>query len=51
MIITMMTYPFRQITSRLSPFGDSARPFQNDVGERWIEGDGDRLQAWGFLGP
>lgn len=21
-----------------------------DIGERWIEGDGDRLLAWGYLG-
>ncbi len=24
---------------------------RDDVGERWIDGDGDRLQAWGYLGP
>ena len=24
--------------------------YRDDVGERWIEGDGDRLQAWGYLG-
>jgi phosphoribosylamine--glycine ligase len=23
----------------------------DDIGERWIDGDGDRLQAWGYLGP
>ncbi|MFB6155651.1 MAG: phosphoribosylamine--glycine ligase [Haloferacaceae archaeon] len=25
--------------------------YRDDVGERWIQGDGDRLQAWGYLGP
>jgi len=25
--------------------------YRDDVGERWIDGDGDRLQAWGYLGP
>ncbi|MFC6725444.1 phosphoribosylamine--glycine ligase [Halobium palmae] len=25
--------------------------YRDDVGERWIEGDGDRLLAWGYLGP
>lgn len=25
--------------------------YRTDIGRRWIEGDGDRLQAWGFLGP
>ena len=25
--------------------------YREDIGERWIEGDGDRLQAWGYLGP
>jgi phosphoribosylamine--glycine ligase len=25
--------------------------YRDDVGERWIGGDGDRLQAWGYLGP
>ncbi|MFB6301010.1 MAG: phosphoribosylamine--glycine ligase [Halobacteriales archaeon] len=25
--------------------------YRDDIGERWIDGEGDRLQAWGFLGP
>jgi len=25
--------------------------YRDDIGERWITGDGDRLQAWGYLGP
>ena len=25
--------------------------YRTDIGARWIEGDGDRLQAWGYLGP
>ena len=25
--------------------------YRDDIGERWIEGDADRLQAWGYLGP
>jgi phosphoribosylamine--glycine ligase len=25
--------------------------YRDDIGERWIEADGDRLQAWGYLGP
>jgi phosphoribosylamine--glycine ligase len=25
--------------------------YRDDIGERWIGGDGDRLQAWGYLGP
>jgi len=24
---------------------------RDDIGERWIDGDGDRLLAWGYLGP
>jgi phosphoribosylamine--glycine ligase len=24
--------------------------YRDDIGERWIEGDGDRLLAWGYLG-
>ncbi len=24
--------------------------YRDDIGERWIEGDGDKLQAWGYLG-
>mgnify|MGYP006273341849 CR=1 FL=1 len=27
------------------------RYYRDDIGERWIAGDGDRLQAWGYLGP
>jgi phosphoribosylamine--glycine ligase len=25
--------------------------YRDDIGERWIEGDGDRLLAWGYFGP
>ncbi|MFQ3293147.1 MAG: phosphoribosylamine--glycine ligase [Natrialbaceae archaeon] len=25
--------------------------YRDDIGERWVEGDGDRLLAWGYLGP
>ena len=25
--------------------------YRDDIGERWIDRDGDRLQAWGYLGP
>jgi phosphoribosylamine--glycine ligase len=25
--------------------------YRDDIGERWIQGDGDRLLAWGYLGP
>jgi len=25
--------------------------YRDDIGERWTSGDGDRLQAWGYLGP
>ncbi|WEL26361.1 phosphoribosylamine--glycine ligase [Haloferax volcanii] len=25
--------------------------YRDDIGERWIAGDGDRLLAWGYLGP
>jgi len=25
--------------------------YRDDIEERWIEGDGDRLHAWGYLGP
>ena len=24
--------------------------YRDDIGERWVEGDGDRLLAWGYLG-
>jgi phosphoribosylamine--glycine ligase len=24
--------------------------YRDDVGEYWIDDDGDRLQAWGYLG-
>ncbi|MFW5934294.1 MAG: phosphoribosylamine--glycine ligase [Halolamina sp.] len=27
------------------------RYYRDDIGERWIDGEGDRLQAWGYLGP
>jgi phosphoribosylamine--glycine ligase len=25
--------------------------YRDDIGERWLNGDGDRLHAWGYLGP
>ena len=25
--------------------------YRDDIGERWIEGEGDRLLGWGYLGP
>jgi phosphoribosylamine--glycine ligase len=25
--------------------------YRDDIGQRWLDGDGDRLQAWGYLGP
>jgi len=25
--------------------------YRDDIGERWTEGEGDRLMAWGYLGP
>lgn len=25
--------------------------YRDDIGERWINGEGDRLQSWGYLGP
>ncbi|WP_430505694.1 phosphoribosylamine--glycine ligase [Haloparvum sp. PAK95] len=25
--------------------------YRDDVGERWLDGEGDRLQSWGYLGP
>lgn len=25
--------------------------YRSDIGQRWIDGDGDRLLAWGYLGP
>jgi len=25
--------------------------YRDDIGGRWTAGDGDRLQAWGYLGP
>ncbi len=25
--------------------------YRTDIGQRWIDGDADRLQAWGYLGP
>jgi len=25
--------------------------YRDDIGERWVQGDGDRLLAWGYLGP
>jgi phosphoribosylamine--glycine ligase len=25
--------------------------YRDDIGDRWVAGDGDRLQAWGYLGP
>ena len=25
--------------------------YRDDIGERWIAGDGDKLLAWGYLGP
>jgi len=37
-----------------SRVGDITLPncyYRDDIGERWLNGDGDRLQAWGYLGP
>ena len=37
----------------ISPSDDVVIPnlyYRDDIGERWIEGDGDRLLAWGYLG-
>ncbi|HKL29837.1 MAG TPA: phosphoribosylglycinamide synthetase C domain-containing protein, partial [Natrialbaceae archaeon] len=25
--------------------------YRDDIGERWVEGEGDKLLAWGYLGP
>ncbi|WP_336034250.1 phosphoribosylamine--glycine ligase [Halobacterium yunchengense] len=25
--------------------------YRDDIGDRWVDGDGDRLHAWGYLGP
>jgi len=25
--------------------------YRDGIGERWIVGDGDRLESWGYLGP
>ncbi len=25
--------------------------YRDDIGDRWIDGEGDKLQAWGYLGP
>ncbi|WP_435195001.1 phosphoribosylglycinamide synthetase C domain-containing protein [Natronomonas sp. EA1] len=25
--------------------------YRDDIGERWVDGEGDRLLAWGYLGP
>ena len=25
--------------------------YRDDIGDRWVAGDGDRLHAWGYLGP
>jgi phosphoribosylamine--glycine ligase len=25
--------------------------YRDDIGERWIQGEGDRLHGWGYLGP
>jgi phosphoribosylamine--glycine ligase len=25
--------------------------YRDDIGERWLTGEGDRLQSWGYLGP
>jgi hypothetical protein len=27
------------------------RYYRDDIGERWMDEDGDRLLAWGYLGP
>lgn len=25
--------------------------YRTDIGQRWVDGEGDKLQAWGYLGP
>jgi phosphoribosylamine--glycine ligase len=41
----------RQAYERVDDVVVPNRYYRDDVGERWIDGDGDRLQAWGYLGP
>ncbi len=36
---------------RLSDIAIPNMYYRDDIGERWIDGDGDKLQAWGYLGP
>lgn len=36
---------------RLDGIGIPNRYYRDDIGGRWIDGDGDRLQAWGRLDP
>jgi phosphoribosylamine--glycine ligase len=41
----------RQAYDRLDDIVIPNLYYRDDIGERWINGDGDRLLAWGYLGP
>lgn len=41
----------KQAYRRLEPVIIPNMYYRTDIGQRWIDGDGDRLHAWGYLGP
>ncbi|QSG06982.1 phosphoribosylamine--glycine ligase [Halapricum desulfuricans] len=41
----------RQCYDRIDDIVIPNRYYRDDIGERWTEADGDRLLAWGYLGP
>ncbi|MBP1987198.1 hypothetical protein [Halolamina salifodinae] len=40
-----------QCYSRVENIAMPNRYYRDDIGERWIDGEGDRPQAWGYFGP
>ncbi|MFC3478695.1 phosphoribosylamine--glycine ligase [Halobacterium litoreum] len=41
----------RQAYERVSDVRIPNLYYRDDIGDRWVAGDGDRLHAWGYLGP
>ena len=41
----------RQAYKRIEDIRIPNMYYRDDIGERWIDGDGDKLLAWGYLGP
>ncbi|MFB6186378.1 MAG: phosphoribosylamine--glycine ligase, partial [Halobacteriaceae archaeon] len=48
---TTMEQAREQCYNRINKIAIPNLYYRDDIGERWINGNGDMLQAWGFLGP